>query len=178
MSVMSGKQAIVSADMQRRAKKIAMQASKLADEARPMTETATKNAKRGADAAAEWARPRVDRSRAWMALRAARGSVAVEKTVAPRVSAMMATAAKKLDPPKRRRRLPKILAGVVLLAAGAAAAGAIALRNRRMLMGTMPPPPKPPAPGGAAGQETIMDQAAGDDRSSSEADVGGFSHTR
>lgn len=191
MSVMSEKQAIVPADMQRRAKKIAVQASKLADEARPMTEKAASNArrgvqsakrgaesaKRGAGTAAEWARPRVNRSRAWLAVRATRGSVAVQETVAPRVADLMATAAKKLDPPKKRpRRLPKVLAGVALLAAGAAAAGAMAIRNKRMLMGTMPPPMSP-ASGSAAGQVTVMDPASGTDRPSREADVDGMSRT-
>jgi hypothetical protein len=191
VSVMSEKQAIVPADMQRRAKKIAVQASKLADEARPMTEKAASNArrgvqsakrgaesaKRGAGTAAEWARPRVNRSRAWLAVRATRGSVAVQETVAPRVADLMATAAKKLDPPKKRpRRLPKVLAGVALLAAGAAAAGAMAIRNKRMLMGTMPPPMSP-ASGSAAGQVTVMDPASGTDRPSREADVDGMSRT-
>jgi hypothetical protein len=198
VSVMSEKQAIVPADMQRRAKKIAVQASKLADEARPMTEKAASNArrgvqsakrgaesakrgaesaKRGAGTAAEWARPRVNRSRAWLAVRATRGSVAVQETVAPRVADLMATAAKKLDPPKKRpRRLPKVLAGVALLAAGAAAAGAMAIRNKRMLMGTMPPPMSP-ASGSAAGQVTVMDPASGTDRPSREADVDGLSRT-
>jgi hypothetical protein len=191
VSVMSEKQAIVPADIQRRAKKIAVQASKLADEARPMTEKAASNArrgvqsakrraesaKRGAGTAAEWARPRVNRSRAWLAVRATRGSVAVQETVAPRVADLMATAAKKLDPPKKRpRRLPKVLAGVALLAAGAAAAGAMAIRNKRMLMGTMPPPMSP-ASGSAAGQVTVMDPASGTDRPSREADVDGMSRT-
>jgi hypothetical protein len=184
VSVMSEKQAIVPADMQRRAKKIAVQASKLADEARPITEKAASNArrgvqsaKRGAGTAAEWARPRVHRSRAWLAVRATRGSVAVQETVAPRVADLMATAAKKLDPPKKRpRRLPKVLAGVALLAAGAAAAGAMAIRNKRTLMGTMPPPMSP-APGSTAGQATVMDPASGTDRPSSEADVNGLSRT-
>ena len=40
MSVMSRKRAIVPADMQRRARKIAMQASKLADQAGPITKRA------------------------------------------------------------------------------------------------------------------------------------------
>jgi hypothetical protein len=199
VSVMSGKQAIVPADMQRRAKKIAMQASKLADEARPMTEKAANNARRGAESAkrgaesakrgaesakrgagtaAEWAKPGVYRSRAWLAVRAARGSVAVQETVAPRVADLMATAAKKLDPPKRRsRRLPKVLAGVALLAAGAAAAGAMAIRNKRTLMRTMPPPMSP-ASDSTAGQTTVRDPATGTERPPSEADVNGLSRTR
>src|SRR5215467_4792226 len=139
VSVMFRNKAIVPADMQRRARKIAAQATKLADQARPMTTTATIRAKEGAASAAEWAKPRVDDARAWMAIRAYEGSAAVQKKVAPKVSSMMVDAAKKLEPPKRRSRLvPTILAGASLVAAGAAAAGAMAARNRRTMTETMP----------------------------------------
>lgn len=187
MSVMSGKQAIVPADMQRRARRIATQASKLADQARPMTKAASANAKRGAvtakrgaGSAAVWARPHVARARSWMAVRAARGSVAVQDTVAPKVSAMMASAARKLDPPKRRsRRLPKVLAGTALLAAGAAAATAMAIRNRRAIR-TLPPAPMPSRTpsGGTAGQPTGLNPSTDSDRSRREADVNGLSRAR
>lgn len=170
MSVMSSKQTIVPADMQRRARRIAAQASKLADQARPMTTTATIQAKRGAANAAEWAKPGVDVARAWMAIRVYRGSAAVQKKVAPRVSYMMAEAAKKLDPPKRRSRLlPTILAGAALMAAGAAAAAAVAMRNKRTAR-TVPPPPMPStAPSGTGGQTSPAPR---------EADVNGMSRTR
>ncbi len=180
MSVMSRKQAVVPADMQRRARRIAAQASKLADQAGPMTKAASTNAKRGAGTAADWARPHADRARAWMAVRTARGSVAVQKKVAPRVSVMMAIAAKKLDPPKRQsRRLPKVLAGAALLAAGAAAATAMAIRNRSTIR-TVPPMPSrtPGVPsGGAAGEPTVVNPSADSSRSRREADVNGLSRT-
>jgi hypothetical protein len=180
VSVMSRNQVIVPADMQRRARRIATQASKLAGQARPMTKAAGTNAKRGAGTAADWARPHVIRARAWMAIRASRGSVVVQDKVAPRVSAMMATAAKKLDPPKRQsRRLPKVLAGTALLVAGAAAATAMAIRNRTVMRTLPPPMPSrtPSAPsGGTAGQPTVLDPSA--DRSGREADVNGLSRTR
>jgi hypothetical protein len=166
--------------MQRRARRIAMQASKLADQARPVTTAATQSAKRGADTAAEWAKPRVGRARTWMAVRASRGGVAVEETVAPKVSAMMATAARKLDPPKRKsRRLPKVLAGMALLAAGAAAAAAMAIRNKRM-MSTLPPPPMPARTpsGSTAGQPAGVSPATDAERSSTESDFDGLSRTR
>ncbi|HYK31485.1 MAG TPA: hypothetical protein VEV63_05960 [Streptosporangiaceae bacterium] len=112
------------ADMQWRARKIAMHAGKLADQARPMTKKATIGA-------AGWARPRVGRVRAWMAVRAARGSVSVQETVAPKVSSVLAGVARRLDPPRpQSRRWPKVLAGTALLAAGAAAATAMAMRSR------------------------------------------------
>jgi hypothetical protein len=179
VSVMSNKQAIVPADMQRRARRIATQASKLADQAGPVTKAASTGAKRRASSAADWARPHVFRARAWMALRAANGSVVVQKKVAPRVVVMMATAAKKLDPPRRSRALPKVLAGTALLAAGAAAATAMAIRNRSTIR-TMPPPPmrSRTTSGGTAGQPTVVDPSADSGRSGRETDVNGLSRTR
>jgi hypothetical protein len=108
-----------------------MHASKLADQAGPMTKRAAVTARQGATGAAGWARPRVGRVRAWMAVRAARGSVSVQESVAPRVSSALAAAARRLDPPRpQARRWPKVLAGTALLAAGAAAATAMAMRSR------------------------------------------------
>ena len=101
-----------------------MHASKLADQARPMSKKATITA-------AGWAKPRVGRVRAWMAVRAARGSISVQESVAPRVSSVLAGVARRLDPPRSQsRRWPKVLAGTALLAAGAAAATAMAMRRR------------------------------------------------
>jgi len=165
---MSRNQTIVPADMQRRARKIAAQASKLADQARPMTTTATIRAKRGAANAAEWAKPGVDVARVWMAVRVYRGSAAVQKKVAPKVSSVMADTAKKIYPPKKRSRLvPMILSCVALLAAGAAAAAAIVMRKQR----TMPPPSMPPPPGTAG-------QPGDPSRTGREAEVNGLSRTR
>jgi hypothetical protein len=176
VSVTSRKQAAVpAADMQWRAKKIAMQASKLADQARPMTTSAARTARQGAGSAATWARPRVGRVRAWMAVRAVRGSVSVQENVAPRVSAMLAMAARKLDPPKpRSRRFPKVLAGAALLAAGAAAAAAMAMRGRQ---GATPPPMPPRSPSmSGTDQSTVLNPSA--DAARQEAEVNGLSRTR
>lgn len=175
MSVTSRKQAAVpAADMQRRARKIAMQASKLADQAGPMTKSAAMTARQGAGSAATWAMPRVGRVRAWMAVRAVRGSVSVQETVAPRVSAMLAMAARKLDPPKpRSRRFPKVLAGTAMLAAGAAAAAAMAMRGRQRAM----PPPMPPSmpPRGGTDQSTVLNPSA--EAARQEAEVNGLSRS-
>ncbi|HKR67338.1 MAG TPA: hypothetical protein VJT16_00660 [Streptosporangiaceae bacterium] len=161
---MSKNKAVVPADMRRRARKIAAQASKLADQARPMTTTATIRAKQGAADAAEWAKPGVDMARVWMAVRMYRGSAAVQKKVAPKVALVMADTGKKLYPPKKRSRLlPAILSGLALLLAGAAAAAAIIMRKKRMAE-TMPPPPMP----------SPDDQA----RPAREAEVNGLSRTR
>ncbi len=179
MSVTSGKRtAVPAADMQWRARKIAMQASKLADQAGPMTKSAARNARQRAGTAADWARPRVGRVRAWMAVRAARGSVSVQETVAPRLSAMLAATARRLDPPKpRSRRFPKVLAGTALLAAGAAAAAAMAMRNRQRIMPSAMPP-RSPARGTAEQPATVLNPSAEKERARREAEVNGLSHTR
>jgi hypothetical protein len=127
--------------MQLRAKKMSHQASKLAEQAGPMAKSAATTARLSAGNAAEWATPHVHRARAWLAVKARHGSVSVQETVGPKVSEMLATTARKLDPPARRaRRLPKMLAGFALLAAGAAAAAAMAIRNRQGIL----PIPMPP----------------------------------
>jgi hypothetical protein len=167
------------ADVQRRATKIAMQASKLADQARPITKNAAMSAKRQAGSAAEWAGPKVVTIRTWMAVRAARGSVSVEESIAPKLAAMLEATARRLDPPKpRSRRMPKILAGAALFAAGCAAAAALAMRNREALMQPPEPPRPAPASGGAGEQPTTeMDQGAEAERASSKSDVNGLSRT-
>ena len=171
--------AMSAADVQRRAMKIAMQASKLADQARPITMNAAMSAKRQAGSAAEWAGPKVVTIRTWMAVRAARGGVSVQESVAPKLAAMLEATARRLEPPKpRSRRMPKILAGAALLAAGSAAAAAMAMRNREALM----PPPVPPRPSpastGTGEPSTMMNQGAEAERSTSKSDVNGLSRTR
>lgn len=178
MSATTKKQSAMSAaDMQWRAKKIAVQASKLADQAAPATKKFAVTARRGAGGAADWARPRVGRVRAWMAVRAARGSVSVQERVAPRVSSMLAGVARKLDPPKgHQRRWPKLFAGLALLAAGGAAAASMAMRSRR---GTATPmPPRTPAQGSAAQSSTVLNPSAEAERAKAESEVNGLSRTR
>jgi hypothetical protein len=166
------------ADMQWRARKIAMQASKLAEQAKPASKKVALTARQGAGGAANWAKPRVGRARAWMAVRAARGSVSVTERVAPRVSSMLAATARALDPPRGRpRRWPKVLAGLTLLAAGGAAAAAMAMRSRQHAM-PMPMPSRPPARGPAAQSSTVLNPSADADRANAEADVDGMSRTR
>lgn len=181
MSVTSGKRtAMPAADMQWRARKIAMQASKLADQARPMTKNAALTASRRAGTAANWAGPKVGRVRAWMAVRAARSSVSVQDTVAPRIAAMLAATARRLDPPKpRSRRIPKMFAGTALLAAGAAAAAAMAMRNRQRLLPPPMPPRGTPTAGHTAEQSaTVLNPSAEAKRAKSKSDVNGLSRTR
>lgn len=118
-------------------------------------------ARHGAGSATEWATPHVTRARTWMAVQANRGSVSVQETVAPKVSDLLATTARKLDPPAQRaRRLPKVLAGTAMLAAGAAAAGAMALRNRQNYL----PPPMPPRPVNPDNSAAVLNPSAESDR--------------
>jgi hypothetical protein len=165
-------------DMQWRARKIAMQASRLADQAGPMTRKAAFTARRSAVDASDWARPRVGRARAWMAIRAARGSVSVQETVAPKVSSVLAAAARRLDPPKQRsRRWPKVLAGTAVLAAAGAAATAMVLRKRPRGL-TSPLPPRPAARDSAEQSVKMVNPNGESERDMSEADLNGLSRTR
>lgn len=162
-------------DMQRSARKLAVQATKLAEQARPMTQQAAVTARRTAGDAANWARPKVGRARVWMAVRAARGSVAMQERVAPRVSAMLDATARRLDPPRpRSRRWPKLLAGSALLAAGAAVAAVVV---RGWSYGRMMPPPRPSS-GVGSDQPTVLNPSAEAERAKAESEVNGLSRTR
>ena len=149
-----------------------MHASKLADQARPATKKATMTA-------AGWAKPRVGRVRAWMAVRAARGSISVQETVAPRVSSVLAATARRLDPPRpQARRWPKVLAGTALLAAGAAAATAMALRSKSR---KKPPPMSRRQPSNVSNvapdqRSKVINPSAENERAM--ADTNGMSRTR
>jgi len=111
-----------------------------------------------------------------MAVRAARGSVAMQDRVAPRVSAMLDATARRLDPPRpRSRRWPKLLAGAALLAAGAAAAAAMAVRGRPY--GRTMASPRPSSRNGG-GQSSVLNPSAEAERSKAESEVNGLSRTR
>ena len=155
-------------EMQRRPMKIAMQHSNLADRARPMTRSAALQARRQADTAARWAKPQVNRARGWMAVRAARGSVSMREDVGPRVAAMLATAARKLEPPaaRRSRKLPMMLAGMALMAAGAAVVTAVSLRNRNTVRSMAMPSA---SASGAADQPAMLSPEA--EQARTDADV-------
>jgi len=180
VSVMTRKKSasMPASDMQWRARKIAMQASKLADQAGPVTRRAAVTARRSAGGAADWAIPRVGRARAWMAVRAARGSVSVQETVAPRVSSMLTAAARRLDPPKQRaRRWPRVLAGAAMLAAAGAAATAMMLRSRPRGLAA-PLPSRPAARDNMDQPVKMVNPNAEAERDMSEADLNGLSRTR
>jgi hypothetical protein len=86
----------------------------------PLALSARRTAKRGVYGARVWAAPRVERT-----------GNALQERVAPKVSAMLAATARRMEPaqPIRRRRWPKIVAGILVLAVGSAAAAV--LRSRR-----------------------------------------------
>lgn len=93
------------------------QAGKAAAQVGPLASGAKAAATRGVNNARAWAAPRLESS----------GQM-LESQVAPKVSAMMSSAAKRVDPNKgKRRRWPLALAGIAALAA--AAAGAILSRG-------------------------------------------------
>lgn len=159
------------AEMQRRARKIATQASNLADRAGPMTRSAASTARQRAGIAIGWAQPRVDQARGWMAVRADRGSVSIREVVGPRVADMLAVAARKLKPPKRgSRKLPTMMAGMAVLAAAAAAVTAVSLRNRNAMRSV-----SASRASGAVEQPTAPSPEA--EQAKSEAEVGGLSRT-
>ena len=102
----------------------------------PLAKSAQETAARSLLEARAWAAPRVEAT-----------GVAVQERLAPRVSAAMVTAARRIEPPtaQRRRRWPFIAAGIVVLGAGCAAAAQI-LRGRRNVMDTAAPGPGTPPP--------------------------------
>jgi hypothetical protein len=189
VSVMTRKQsAMPSTEMQHQARKLAAQASKLAEQAGPATKQAAKmaqegarhgarTARQGAGQAAEWARPQVSRARVWMAARAASGSVSVQENVAPKVSSMLATAARRLDPPQTKtRRWPRIMLRTTVLAASAAAI-AVVLRARSRST-TDPSSSEPPTGATVARPAPVPDQATESDRPMAESEFNGISRTR
>jgi hypothetical protein len=76
------------------------------------------------------AKRRVHRTRAWAAPRVERAGQVLQDSVAPKASAALSSAARRLDPGKPRRRPWRMLAGLAAVAAAAGAAAAC-IRNRR-----------------------------------------------
>jgi len=76
------------------------------------------------------ARGRVHRTRAWAAPRVERTGQVLQDSVAPKVSALLSSAARRLEPAKPRRPRWRKLAGISV-ATAAAGAVAVGVRNRR-----------------------------------------------
>jgi hypothetical protein len=104
----------------------------------PLAKSAQLTASQGVQQARSWAAPRVEQA-----------GIAVQDSIAPKVSSAMIATARRMQPvsARRRRRWPAILAGVVTVSAAAVAA--ILLRGQRASRLAEPaaadPPPAPPA---------------------------------
>jgi len=75
------------------------------------------------------ARRRVHKTRAWAAPQVEHAGQVLQDSVAPRVSALLSAAARRLEPAKPPRRRWRKLAGVAMVAAAAGAVAAV-VRNR------------------------------------------------
>jgi hypothetical protein len=76
------------------------------------------------------ARRRVHKTRAWAAPQVERTGQVLQDSVAPKVSALLSSAARRLEPAKPPRRRWRKLAGLAMLAAAAGVVAAV-VRNRR-----------------------------------------------
>jgi len=77
------------------------------------------------------ARRRVHKTRAWAAPQAERMAEVLQGSAAPKVSALLSSAAQRLEPAQPRRRPWRKLAAIAVLAAAASAAAALVLNRRR-----------------------------------------------
>ena len=112
------------------------------------------------------ARRRVHRTRAWAAPQVERTGQVLQDSVAPRVSALLSSAARWLEPAKPPRRRWRKLAGIAMLTAAAGAVAAL-VRNRRK------PEVTTSAAGADAGDVTpAPEMRDGQARTSTDADAG------
>jgi hypothetical protein len=88
------------------------------------------------------ARRRLLRTRAWAAPQVERSGKVLENTVAPKVSAMLSSAARRLDPGRSRQRRWRKPAGMATVTAAGGAVAAY-LRGRRKPAGEAAPPSAP-----------------------------------
>jgi hypothetical protein len=103
----------------RRARRAAAQVKPVTAQMKPLAQTTGAAAIR-----------RVRRTRAWAAPRVERTGQVLQHSVAPKVSAWLSVAARRLEPAKPRRARWRKLAGISVLTAAAGAAAAFA-RNRK-----------------------------------------------
>jgi hypothetical protein len=103
------------------ARQAAAQLKPAAERARPLARTTSEAARRGILRTRAWAAPQVERT----------GQV-LQDTVAPKVSAMLASAAKRIDPAQPRyRRWQKPAGLATLAAAGGAIAAFFGIRKKQ-----------------------------------------------
>ncbi len=102
----------------RRARRVAAQVKPAAAQIKPLAQSTRTAAIR-----------RVHRTRAWAAPRVEQTGQVLQDSVAPRLSALLSSAARRLEPAKPRRPRWRKLAGISVLTA-AAGAVAVVVRNR------------------------------------------------
>ena len=108
-------------------------AQQAAQQAVPLARSAGDSVRQGADSAVAWATPIVDSARSWAAPQLEQSAYTINENLAPRISAALIAAARKIDAPQRkpRRRPVAVLAGTALLTAAAGAGAAAILARRR-----------------------------------------------
>ena len=138
----------------RRARRVAAQAKPAAAHIKPLAQSTRAAAMR-----------RVRETRAWAAPRVERTGLVLQDSVAPKVSAWLSAAARRLEPAKPRRARWRTLAGAAVLTAAAGAAAALA-RNR-----TKPDSTTPVAETGAGNVAPAAATSDGQAKDSTDADV-------
>jgi hypothetical protein len=128
-----------------RARQAAAQLKPVAAQVRPLASSAGATAKRGARRTRTWAAPQVERA----------GQV-LEHSVAPKVSALLSSAARRLDPGKPRHARWRTPAGLATVTATACAAAAYIRHRGKTDSATAAAGPDGQAPAGEmrAGQAT------------------------
>jgi hypothetical protein len=133
----------------------------IAKNASPMAKNAGRAAKDRADSLMTWAMPYIDNARVWAAPHVERTGVAVRDNVAPKVSSLLVTTARRLEKaPPKRRRWPRMLGTMAILAAAGTAAAAVAMRRRAYSLGYEPGNPVPGSSG--LGPATAQETGNGD----------------
>jgi hypothetical protein len=120
-----------------RARQAAAQLKPVAAQARPLASSAGAAAKRGARRTRTWAAPQVEHT----------GQV-LQDRVAPKVSAWLSSAARRLDPGTPRRARWRTPAGLATVAAAVSAAAAFIRRRRQTDSTTTAAEPDEQAPAG------------------------------
>ena len=101
------------------ARRAAAEAKPAAAQVKPLAKNAQAAAGRGVHKTRTWAAPQVERT----------GQI-LQDSVAPKVSAMLSSAADRIQPVKPGRPRWHMLAGISMLAAAVSAAAAVALRKK------------------------------------------------
>jgi hypothetical protein len=138
------------------AAKARQQARQAASQVAPFATSARTTARHGVLRARTWAAPRLERT-----------GNALQDRVAPKMSAMLCSAARRIEPPRQKRRLwPFVTAGLVS-AVAAGAAGVLAGRRGKGPLARL----------GSKPQSTTVSQAEPETAETSTADVNGRVHT-